>query len=200
MAAGAVGTLPMSASVQSREVLPHREDFGAPRPLHTTLVALTSTFVPALVWAVGAASARVATVSGGALLGLPAIRAGYAWFDTWRCRALADRLLRVGPAANASLPLADRRAAQLTSERSRRRLVRRVERLARETEHRLRRDPSPLDRAAAARSLLVLRRLESRLGDCSRPISPYGVLVVGELRAASPDALTNALAALDDPR
>ena len=54
------------------------------------------------------------------------------------------------------------------------------------------------------RTLFALRRLEYRLGDLSRPVSPYGILVVGELVEGVwrplPDASTDALAALDASR
>jgi cobalamin biosynthesis Mg chelatase CobN len=77
-----------------------------------------------------------------------------------------------------------------------------VQNLIRDAELALRASSSPLERHAIEQSLFLLRRLDRRLGDLSRPVSPYGVLVVGELPNAAerPDALTEALAALDDQR
>jgi hypothetical protein len=190
------------ASLQSYELLPEREEFVAPQPLRATLLALTPALVLAVLGATGAASVGVTTAVGGVLVVLAALRGGYAWFDARRCRALADRLLRRQPGAAVSSPLTDWRTPQLTSERMRRRLVKRVQNLIRDAELALRASSSPLERHAIEQSLFLLRRLDRRLGDLSRPVSPYGVLVVGELPNAAerPDALTEALAALDDQR
>ena len=189
------------ATLQSYELLPAGEEFVAPRPLRATLVALTPALVLAALGATGTVSAAVATAAGGVLLALAGIRGGYAWFDARRCRVLADRLLRRQPGAAVSSPLTDWRASQLTSERSRRRLVKRVRHLIRDAELGLRAVPSPYDRQAIEQSLFLLRRLDRRLGDLSRPVSPYGVLVVGALvDGAPPDALSEAVAALDAPR
>jgi hypothetical protein len=101
--------------------------------------------------------------------------------------------------------LTDWRAPQLTSERARRHLVERLQSLIRAADVGLRAGTSPLDRRAFEQSLFLLRRLDRRLGDLSRPVSPYGVLVVRELVDGAerptelPDALTEALAALDAP-
>ncbi|HVP75451.1 MAG TPA: hypothetical protein VMS63_05465 [Gaiellaceae bacterium] len=190
------------APLQSHELLPGRKEFVAPQPLRTTLVALMPALVLTALWAIGAAPAAVAAAGGGVLFGLAGIRGAYAWFDACRCRALADRLLRRQPGAAVSSPLTDWRAPQLTSERTRRLLVKRVQHLIRDAELDLRAGSSPLDRHTIEQSLFLLRRLDRRLGDLSRPVSPYGVLVVGELPkvAELPDALTEALAALDTPR
>jgi hypothetical protein len=211
-AAAGAGNRPqaMPATLQSYELLPDREEFVAPQPLRATLLAVTPALVVGTLGATGAASAGLATAAGGVLLALAGIRGGYAWFDARRCRLLADRLLRTHPRSTITSPLTDWRATQLTSERTRRRLVRGVQSLTRAAEIGLRSPPSPLARHALERSLFVLRRLEWRLGDLSRPVSPYGILVVGELvegasspfsrpeRAGElPDASTEALAALD---
>jgi len=190
------------AALRSYEPLPGREELVLPQPLRTTLVALTPALVVAALGATGAASTGVAITAGGVLLVLAAIRSGYAWLDARRCRVLADRLLRTHPRSTVSSPLADWRARQLTSEPARRRLVRRVQRLTHDAELHLRLGSSPLDRHATEERLFLLRRLERRLDDLSRPVSPYGVLVVGDLSSSDepPDALTEALAALDDPR
>ena len=181
-----------------------------PRPLRTTLLALMPALVVAALGATGAASAGVATAAGGVLLFLAVIRGGYAWFDTRRCRVLADRLLCTHPRSTISSPLTDWRARQLTSERTRRRLVKRLQGLIRAADAGLRAGSSPFDRRAIEQSLFLLRRLDRRLGDLSRPVSPRGILVVGELvdgstspfsrpeaAAELPDALTETLAALD---
>jgi len=181
------------ATLQSYELLPDREELVAPQPLHTTLLALTPALVLAGLGATGATSAGVATAAGGVLLALAGLCGGYAWFDARRCRVLADRLLRTHP------------RSQLTSERARRHLVERLQSLIRAADVGLRAGTSPLDRRAFEQSLFLLRRLDRRLGDLSRPVSPYGVLVVRELVDGAerptelPDALTEALAALDAP-
>lgn len=214
-AAAGAGRTPqaMPATLRSYELLPAREEFVAPQPLRATLLALTPALVPAALWAAGVASAGAATATGGVLFGLAGIRGAYAWFDARRCRALADRLLRAHGRSTVPSPLADWRATQLTSERTRRRLVKRLQSLIHEAELALGACSSPLDRHALEQSLFLLRRLDRRLGDLSRPVSPYGILVVGELvdggssplsrpecAAELPDASTEALAALDAPR
>jgi hypothetical protein len=190
------------ASLQSHELLPGREEFVAPQPLRTTLVALAPVLVVAALAAAGVASVSVATAAGGVLLALAGVCGGYAWFDARRCRVLADRLLRRQPGAAFSSPLTDWRTRQLTSERARHRLVKRLRRLTRDEELALRASSSPLERHAIEGSLLLLRRLDRRLGDLSRPVSPYCVLLVGELANAAelPDDLAESLAALDAQR
>jgi hypothetical protein len=190
------------ASLESYELLPGREEFVAPQPLRATFLALTPALALAVLGATGVVSPGVAAAAGGLLFALAMIRVGCVWSDARRCRVLADRLLRMHPRSDISSPLADWRTPQLTSERTRRRLVKRVQQLIRDAELGLRTGSPPLDRHAIERSLFLLRRLDRRLGDLSRPVSPYGMLVVGELPDAAelPDALTEALAALDTPR
>ena len=205
-AAAGAGNTPqaMPATLPSYELLPDREEFVAPQPLRATLLALTPALALAAVGATGAASVVMATAAGSVLLALAGVRSLYAWFDARRCRVLADRLLRTHPGSIASSPLTGWRAPQLTSERARRRLVKRLQSLIHGAEVGLRAGLSPLDRHAIEESLFLLRRLERRLDDLSRSVSPYGVLLVGELveRASSPlaDALSEALAALDASR
>jgi len=200
------------ASLQSYELLPGGEELVVPQPLRTTLLALTPALAVAALWAGGVAPGGVATVAGGVLVVFAVIRGGYAWFDARHCRVLADRLLRAHARSAVSSPLADWRAPQLTSERTRQRLVKRVQSVIRDADLSLRAGSAPLDRHATEQSLFLLRRLELRLDDLSRPVSPYGVLVVRELAdgasnpfswpspAELPDALSEALAALDAPR
>jgi len=203
----------MSPKVLSDHLLPRTEEFRAPRPLRTTLLALTPGLVLAALWVIGVVPTGAA-IGGGVLLGMAVVLGGHAWFDAWRCRRLADRLLRTHPGSTVPSPLADWRAAELTSQRTRRHLVKCVQSLIRETEL-CRRSPSPLlDGFVVEESLSLLHRLERRLGDPSLPVSPYGVLVVTEVvdhgassplywpegAADLPDALTRALAALDVPR
>ena len=203
-AAAGAGNTPqaMPATLPSYELLPDREEFVAPQPLRATLLALTPALALAAVGATGAASVVVATAAGSVLLVLAGVRSGYAWLDARRCRVLADRLLRTHPGSTVPSPLTDWRAPQLTSERARQRLAKRVRSLIGDAELRLRFGSSPLERHTDEQSLFLLRRLERRLDDLSRPVSPYGILVVGELAhvAERPDALTEALAALDAPR
>jgi hypothetical protein len=202
----------MPTSFQTYELLPDREEFVAPQPLRTTLLALTPALALAAVGLTGAASIAVAAAAGGVLLALAGVRSGYAWSDAKRCRVLADRLLRTQPGATVPSPLTAWRAPQLTSERTRRRLVKRVQGLIDDADLSLRAGSPPLDRHATEQSLFLLRRLERRLDDLSRSVTPYGILVARELAdgasnpfswpspAELPDALTKALAALDARR
>jgi hypothetical protein len=145
------------ATFQSYELLPEREELVVPQPLRTTLLALIPALAAAALGATGAASADVATAAGGVLLALAGIRGGYAWFDAWRCRVLADRLLRTQSRPPVSSPLTDWRAPQLTSERTRRRLVKRVQSLVRDAELGLRSSSSLHDRRVGEQSLFLLR-------------------------------------------
>jgi hypothetical protein len=122
-AVGLGKTKPGAGTARSAGLLQHRTAC-APHPVRSTFLALTpSLVVPEALWASGVASLGLATVIAGVLLSLAAVHGGYAWFDAWRCRRLADRLLGTRPRAAAPSPLADWRTGQLTSERARRRLI-----------------------------------------------------------------------------
>jgi hypothetical protein len=213
-AAAGAGNTPhaMPTTIQTDELLPGREEFVAPQPVRTTILALTPVLALAAVGLTGAASLAVAAAAGSVLLTLAGVRSGYAWSDARRSRVLADRLLRTQPGSTVRSPLTAWRAPQLTSERTRRRLVKRVRGLIDDADLSLRASSPPLDRHATEQSLFLLRRLGSRLDDLSRPVSPYGILVARELAdgasnpfswpspAEMPDALNEALAALDARR
>ena len=72
----------------------------------------------------------------------------------------------------------------MTSTRNRRELARHVRQLRRETQACSRSDAPPADSAALDESLVLLRRLESRLEMVADPVSPLGML---ELRALATD-------------
>jgi hypothetical protein len=156
-------------------------DFRPPRPARAQLLALVPVSVPASLWAAGAASWRASAAFGGIMLGLAALRGGIVWLDLWRSRRLADRLLYNHPRSPLVSPLALWRAAELTSERNRRSLARSVRALVREAEGAVLPSAVPLNRRAARENLKLLRRLEARLTDPSRPVSAHGVLVVERL-------------------
>ena len=201
-------------AIQTRVVRTAPPAFRPPHPLRAALLAPLPSAVPLALWASGAISAPAAIVSGGVLAVMAGAHVGYARFDLWRCRELGDRLLSAHPRAWVTSPIADWRAAELTSERNRRHLAKWVSGVIRDAEVRALRAWSPLNRAAARRSLFLLRRLEQRLGDLSQPVSPRGVLAVQALLSDGfasplyrreradrlPDALTDALAGLDVPR
>lgn len=188
-----------------------RADFRPPRPLRALLIALLPVSAPAFVWAVGVASWRASAAFGGTMFALAVLRGGMAWRDLWRSRRLADRLLFAFPRFPLVSPLALWRAAELTSERNRRFLAKSVHGLAREAAGSVLPTAVPLNRRAARENLFLLRRLETRLADLTRPVSAHGVLVVDRLltdgissplycreRAAElSEALTEALAALE---
>lgn len=145
------------------------------------------------------------------MFALAVLRGGMVWHDLWRSRRLADRLLYAFTRFPLVSPLALWRAAELTSERNRRSLAKSLHGLVREAEGSVLPTAVPLIRRAARESLFLLRRLEARLADLTRPVSAHGALVVERLladgvssplycreRAAElPEALTEALAALE---
>jgi hypothetical protein len=192
---------------------PVPDEFRPPRPLRTTAFALVPSVVPLALWATGAIPGVAATVAAVVLLGMAAAQAGYVWLDRVRCVRLADGLLLAHPRARFSSQLVDWRAGELTSSRTRRHLARWVHAVVEEAGTPRRLAWTPLNRGAARRNMFLLRRLETRLGDMSRPVSPSGVLVVRELLSdgmtsplyrseraeALPDALAEALVGLDVP-
>jgi hypothetical protein len=156
------------------------EVFRPPHPLRAALLAPPSALAPAALWASGAVSAVAAAAAGGALVAMTAVRAGYVGFDAWRCRRLADRLLRTQRRAALASSLVAWRADELTSRRTRRRLAKWVRDLTVETELCLE-QPPPAVAATIEQSLVLLRELEARLADFAQPVSARGMLVVREL-------------------
>ena len=127
-----------------------------------------------------------------------------------RQRHAADDWLLWGAVAHPSSPLLSRRAAELTSRRSRSTLARSLRRVERDASGESLASPIPLNRRAIRRNLGLVRTLQQRLDDHSRPIEPRGILLVerlitvprSPLYARSPDdvlaeALGEALAALE---
>jgi len=166
-----------------------------------TLLAPVPSLVPLTLCAAGMIPAVQAILASGVLAAIAGAHVGYVRFELWRCRRLADRLLLAHPHGEIRSPLAAR-------------FVQWIGAIIRETERPTRLTWSPLNRAVVRDSLFLLRRLESRLSDLSRPVSPYGVLTVRELLADAttsplyrpdratdlPDSLTAALACLEAPR
>jgi len=186
--------------------------FHPPHALRATLLAPIPSLVPLAHWARGAIPTTEAVVTGGVLACMAGAYIGYARFDLWRCRRLADRLLSAHPSTWPTSPLAEWRASELTSPRARRDLAEWVHGVIQDVEpSRARQVWTPLNRAAARQSLFLLRRLKQRIGDLSQPVSPRGVRVVQELLADGttsplyrldraddlPEALAEALADLD---
>jgi hypothetical protein len=200
----------IATRVSAGHALPSGDEFHPPHPARVTIVALLPSLVPLALWVGGAIPSVAAVVTGAVLLTMAAAHIGYAWFDLIRCRRLADRLLLAYPHARFSSPVVEWRADELTSVRMRRYLASWVRLLIEEADAPRRLTWSPLNRGAALRGRYLLRRLETRLGDLSRPVSPRGVLIVRELLADGttsplyrsdradtlPDALAEALADL----
>jgi len=203
-----------AASVRQADALQAPEQFLAPRLLRTALLAPLPGLVPLVLWAAGEIHPVAAVLAGGLLAIAAGAHIGSVRFDLWRCRRTADEVLLADRRGRASSPLLAWRAGELTSERSREHLAGWVRGVIREAESARRRIWTPLNRAAAMRNLFLLRRLELRLADLSRPVLPRGMLVVRELLADGmtsplycrdraeelPDALAGALADLDVPR
>lgn len=185
--------------------------FESPRPLRQLALFLAP--VPAIValWALGALSAEVALGLAAFQIFIAVLQCSLGVYELHRSRRLADAELRAHPARPPVSALAAWRSAELTSERSRRRLARHLRGLRRETDACL---PSQeLHLSVLEESVALLRRLEARLGQLSKPVSPLGMLdlralVMGDVsplyfpeRAdAFAAALSRALAGLEPAR
>ena len=145
-----------------------REEFRPPRPARTALAAAGCVLVPVLLGALGVLSWRVAALAATPLLALAIVRTGAVWYDLCTSQSLGDRLLRSHPAGPLS-PLAAWRAEELTSKRTRRRFQRLTRGRMRELEASLDSPVSPLEQAAAWDAIVLLRRLDARLGNAAKP-------------------------------
>ena len=127
-----------------------------------------------------------------------------------RRRHAADEWLLWGAVAHPSSPLLSWRAAELTSPGRRSTLARSMRRVERDASEDTVAAPVPLNRRSIRRNLGLVRALQERLDDHSRPIDPRGILLVerlitvprSPLYSRDPDdvlaeALGEALTALD---
>jgi len=168
-----------------------------PRPfrdggLFAALLALVGA-----AWRAGLASWIVSAAFIGVLTVIALQRVIHDRRELVRCRRLADRLIAGHPGGELLLdeisPLAAWRAAELTSERHRRSLARALRRLL----------DDPV--GGNEHALFLLRRLEQRVADISRPVGAQGILLVTEVverRVGGPqlfDTLGEALVFLEEP-
>jgi hypothetical protein len=158
----------------------------------------------------GVLPAPAALGFGVSLVLLALVQGSLGAYDLRRSRRLGDALLRAYPGLPPVSGLAAWRSAELTSARNRRQLTRLVRQLRRETEACTRSGAPPVDSAVLDQSLVLLRRLESRLGTLFEPVSPLGMLDLHALATddvsplyyperagALPAALAERLAALE---
>jgi hypothetical protein len=165
---------------------------------------------PAALWALGVLPSAAALGFAVSLVLIALVQGSLAAYDLRRSRRLGNALLRGHPGASPVSDLAAWRSAQLTSPRNRRELARHVRRLRHETEACIRLGAPRVDLAVLEASLVLLRRLESRLELPPDPVSPLGTLDVDALIAGGfgpltcpertsglPAALVRALATLE---
>lgn len=127
-----------------------------------------------------------------------------------RRRHVADEWLLWGAAAHPSSSLLSWRAAELTSPKRRSTLARSMRRVQRDVSEETVSPLVPLNRRSIRRNLGLVRALQERLDDYSRPVDPRGMLLAERLITvprsplysrnsddALAGALREALAALD---
>jgi hypothetical protein len=99
-----------------------------------------------------------------------------------RARRDADAWLRVSDGRREDHPAFAWRAAELTARRERRILARSLRGIAAEaTAPRAMPSASPLDRRGVAPHAAGISELADRVGDCDRPVSAAGILLVRDL-------------------
>lgn len=156
------------------------ETFRPPRPARAASVAAALVFVAAMLGAFGILSWRAVILVATPVLALVLLRVGFVWNDLWKSRSLADRLLGSNEVAPLS-PLAAWRAEELTSPGARRRHRRLTRGLIRESKASLGPGLSPSEQAAVRDAIVLLQRLDARLGDLACAVTPSGVLAVDSL-------------------
>jgi len=156
------------------------ESFRPPRPGRAAAIAGIPVLVPVVLGAVGILTWRAVILIVTPLLALVVLRVGFVWHDLWKSRRLADRLLGSNEVAPPS-PLAAWRAEELTSPGARRRLRRLTRGLIRESRASLGPGLSPSEEAAVRDAIVLLQRLDARLGDLQSAVTPSGVLAVSSL-------------------
>lgn len=153
-------------------------------PLHPLRRCVAGLALAGLLTLVGAAAGLrrgelLAAAGAGLLIGLLAALA--AWRRLSARRRLADTWLLWGAEARPAAELLAWRASELVSPRSRRVLARSLRRLGAEAQRRLVPGALPLNRLELRSQIGLLRALELRLSDLSRPVCARGVLIVERL-------------------
>ena len=156
------------------------ESFRPPRPARAASVAALLVLVAAMLGAFGILSWRAVILIAMPVLALVLLRVGFVWHDLWKSRSLADRLLGSNEVEPLS-PLAAWRAEELTSPSARRRLRRLTRGLIRESKASLSPALSLSEQTAVGDAIVLLQRLDARLGDLACAVTPSGVLAVNSL-------------------
>ena len=164
----------------------HPEDFRPPRPLRTAVLPSALISLPAALWALGAVPADAAAGFALSLAFFALLLGGLGAYELHRSRRLGDGLLRAYPHRPPVSGLAAWRSDELTSPRSRRKLMRLLRRLEREAESCMKRGTQQVDSAVLVATLVLLHRLERRLETLSEPVSPLGILDGFALAAGEP--------------
>lgn len=151
-------------------------EYRPPRAAATTFAGAVLVVVPIVLAAVGVVSWLTAGIVTTIVFVLAANRVTFAWLDLRKSRTLGDGLLRSHPDAPIS-GVAAWRAQELTCIRKRKQLQRFTRALLRENEAYL----DLVDDAAVRQSLVLLQRLNARLGDLDAPVSACGILAVARL-------------------
>ena len=98
-----------------------------------------------------------------------------------RRRRTADRLLRTGVKVHPQSELLTWRAAELTSDRTRRMMARSLGGIVREVEHPSLVTAVPLNRRGLRPDLPLVRSLIDRLASVERPVTAHGMVLVEQL-------------------
>jgi hypothetical protein len=152
-----------------------------PRPARAAVPFAALALLPLAAWAGGLVrwTTALAVVVACVLLGLS--RGWRALHDLQQLRRTADDLLRGGAKVHPESALLTWRAAELTSERSRKILARSLRKIVRELEGRSLPSAVPLNRFGARPHVVLIRRLAERLEALDRDVSARGVVLVEDL-------------------
>jgi len=186
---------------------------GEARPPRPALAGLPQLVLAVLVLVVGLAAMirwPLVVATAGAIASVGLLQAARAAAELATRRRLADEWLLWGASARPSSALLDWRAAELGSPRLRSTLGHSLRRLEREVRGGTLPGAVPLNKRAIRCHLGLVRALQERLEDRTRPVSVRGMLLVerlltepgSPLYSSAPDdvlaeALSEALAALD---
>lgn len=151
------------------------------RPLRRCLAGLTLAALLALGGVAAGLPLGGILVAAGAPLLVGLLAALRGWRRLAARRGVADTWLLWGAEARPAAELLAWRASELVSPRSRRVLARSLRRLGAETQRRLVPGALPLNRLELRSQIGLLRALELRLSDLSRPVCARGVLIVERL-------------------
>jgi len=171
---------PTFSSGWARSLAGSPDEFRPPRPLRASVLPLAPMPLAVALWLWGVVPVLAALVMLAALSLAALVRACAGAYELHRLRRLGDALLRASPSLPPASGLAAWRSAKLTGAQSRRQLGGWVHQLKREVRACTGPGASPQQNTALEESDAVLRRLEYRLNDAARPLSPLGML---ELRA-----------------